>query len=219
MFRSRGFSAGLASAFFSYMAMFSITFTMPFYLVRARGMHAAAAGLILTAMPFAMATLAPSAGRLSDRIGSRILSTGGLLVLAAGLGAMSMLQVFSSLWLVAGCLLMAGAGMAVFQTPNTSAVLSAVPRARAGIASALIAEARNVGMALGIAMTAALVASHMGTSAAALTRSGPLPMAVASQLVGGMALALRVAAVLALFGAALSWFFRGDGHPQVEHAR
>jgi EmrB/QacA subfamily drug resistance transporter len=219
MFRSRGFSAGLASAAFSYMAMFSITFTMPFYLLRARGMQAAAAGLILTAMPFAMASLAPYAGRLSDRIGSRVLSTAGLLVLAAGLSAMSMLQLFSSLWLVAGCLLTAGAGMAIFQTPNTSAVLSAVPRARVGIASALIAEARNVGMALGIALTAALVASHMGASAAALIKGGSLPVSVANELVGGMAIALRVAAVLALFGAALSWFFRGEAHQQVEHAR
>ena len=142
-------------------------------LTKAAALSAAAAGLILTAMPFAMASLAPFAGRLSDRIGSRVLSTAGLLVLAVGLGAMSMLELFSSLWLVAGCLLTAGAGMAVFQTPNTSAVLSAVPRARVGIASALIAEARNVGMALGIALTAALVAAHMGASAAARTKSGP----------------------------------------------
>ena len=210
LFRSGVFSAGLVAALLAYMALFSITFTMPFFLVRARGMGELPAGLVLTVLPLAMAVLAPYVGRLSDRIGSRVLSTVGLLVMAAGLAAMSMLHQFSSLWLVAGDLFAAGAGIAIFQTPNTAAVLAATPRARAGVGSAFIAEARNVGMALGIALTAAIISARMGGMAAALAQGGPLPGPAANLLVGGMASAMRAAVVLALAGAGLSWFFRGE---------
>jgi MFS-type transporter involved in bile tolerance (Atg22 family) len=181
-------------------------------------MHATTAGLLLTMMPFAMAALAPTAGRMSDRIGSRMLSTLGLLVLAAGLGALSTVGLDSPLWLVAGCLLLAGAGMAIFQTPNTSAVLSATPRSAAGVGSAFVAEARNMGMAIGIALTAGLVALRMGASSAALTQTHPLADAVGRELVSGMALAMRVSLVLVLVGAGLSWFFRGNAQAQVEQA-
>jgi EmrB/QacA subfamily drug resistance transporter len=218
LFHSQAFSAGLGAALIAYISLFSITFTMPFYLVRARGMSEISAGLLLTVMPFAMAALAPSAGRISDRIGSRLLSTGGLLVLAVGLAVLSTATRDSSLVIVGGCLLAAGAGMAIFQTPNTASVLSATPRARAGVGSAFVAQARNMGMALGIALTAAIVASHMGPTASALTQSGPLPDAVAQRLISGMALAMRVSAVLALVGAALSWFFRGEPAAHVEPA-
>jgi EmrB/QacA subfamily drug resistance transporter len=210
LFRAERFSAGLAAALLAYMALFSITFTMPFYLVRARGMHATTAGLVLTVLPLTMAVFAPYVGRLTDRIGSRVLATTGLLVLAVGLGVMSTLHQFTSLWLVAACLFLAGLGLTIFQTPNTSAVLSSTPRSRAGIGSAFIAEARNVGMAVGIAMTAAVVAASMGPAADALSHAAPLTPIEAARLIDGMALAMRISVVLALIGAALSWFFHGD---------
>lgn len=212
LFRSERFSAGLAAALLAYMALFSITFTMPFYMLRARGMKETAAGLVLTLLPLAMALLAPYAGRLSDRIGSRGLSTVGMLILAFTLGAMSMLTQTSTLWFVGGCLFLAGAALAIFQTPNTSSVLSATPRARAGVGSAFIAEARNVGMALGIALTAALISLRMGPAAAALGDTATLSASATSELISGIALAMRVGVAIALVAAALSWFLRGEAH-------
>lgn len=216
LFKSAGFSAGLASALLSYMAMFSVTFTMPFFLLRARGLPATSAGLVLTLLPLAMALLAPYAGRLSDRIGSRVLSSVGLLVLTAGLIVASFTQQFTPLWFVAGYLFVVGAGMAIFQTPNTVAVLAATPRARHGVGSAFIAEARNGGMALGIALTAGIVGWRMGSDSAALTLSAPLSASAAGSLVAAMALAMRVAALLAFAGAISSWFFRGNERNSVE---
>ena len=58
---------------------------MPFYLQLVRGMSARGAGVLLTTVPLAMAVAAPISGRLSDRYGSRGLSTIGLLIVAAGL--------------------------------------------------------------------------------------------------------------------------------------
>jgi EmrB/QacA subfamily drug resistance transporter len=215
LFTAHEFSAGLAAALLAYMAMFSIIVTMPFYLVRARGMREDAAGLLLTMLPLAMALLAPWAGRLSDRIGSRMLATVGLVILAGALAAISTAQVASPLWFVGLCLFGAGAGMAIFQTPNTSAVLRAAPRYRAGVASAFIAEARNVGMALGIALTAGIVTAALGSAAAVLDQTAHLTAGISDSLVAGMSTSMRVAVALALVAAALSWFFRGDEHPDA----
>jgi hypothetical protein len=105
--------------------------------------------------------------------------------------------------------------MAIFQTPNTSAVLRAAPRYRAGVASAFIAEARNVGMALGIALTAGIVTAALGPAAAVLDQTAHLTAGISDSLVAGMSTSMRVAVALALVAAALSWFFRGDEHPDA----
>jgi EmrB/QacA subfamily drug resistance transporter len=219
LFGSQGFSAGLAAALLAYVAMFSVVLTMPFFLLRARGLSETFAGLLLTIPPLAMASLAPWAGRLSDRIGSRVPSTLGLGVLATGLVVLSTVGRTTPLWFVGTCLFTAGAGMAVFQTPNTAAILGATPRARHGVGSAFIAEARNVGMALGIALTTAIITSRMGADSAALTASTALSSADTGTFIAGMHLALRTAAVLAAVAAAASWFFRGEESVEVEQLR
>ena len=219
LFRSQAFSAGLGAAVLAYMAMFSVIFTMPFYLLGAKGLPATFAGILLTATPLAMAALAPFVGRLTDTIGSRVLSTVGLVVLAVGLVVISALHADSAPWFIGLALFIVGCGMAIFQTPNTAAVMQATPRARAGVGSAFVAEARNIGMMLGIALTAAIVTLRMGGSAGALEGTGLLDPKVASMLIAGMSFAMRVSAGLALVAAALSWFFRDDTASKVERER
>lgn len=207
MFRDRGFSTGVAAATLAYLALFSVTFTMPFYLLRVRGIDARLAGLLLTVTPLAMAALAPTAGRLSDRHGSRALATAGVSVLAGGLLAASFLDPLSPVITVVLALVLIGSGMAVFQTPNTAAVLRATPRERTGVGSAFIAEARNVGMSIGIAVTAAIVGASVGGRGLP-GGEGALPPQVATAFSSGMSQALRFGAAVALLAAVLSWFGR-----------
>lgn len=207
LFRSRAFSAGIGSATLAYLALLAVTFTIPFHLTRIVGLDTRVAGLLLTATPIAMALFAPTAGRLSDRHGSRGLATLGIATLSAGLLGASFLTAGSPIAAVPATLFVIGAGMAVFQTPNTAAILRAVPRERAGVGSAFVAVARNVGMAVGIALAAAIVGSFMG-AAGLPNAGGSLPPEVASGFSSGMAAALRVAAAVAACAAALSWFGR-----------
>ncbi len=207
MFRVRGFSSGVSAATLAYLALFSVTFTMPFYLLRLRGVDAHVAGVLLTVTPLAMALIAPAAGRYSDRWGSRGIATAGVLVLSLGLGAASLMTPASPLGFVVPVLGLVGAGMAVFQTPNTAAILRAVPRERAGVGSAFVAEARNVGMSIGVALTAAIVGSAVGGQGLPAGTDG-LPAGVAAAFSTGMSNALRAGAVVALAAAALSWFGR-----------
>jgi EmrB/QacA subfamily drug resistance transporter len=219
LFRSAGFSAGIGAATLAYLALFSVTFSMPFYLTRARAMPEEYAGLLLTMTPLAMALLAPIAGRTSDRVGSRALTSAGLLVLAAGLLLLGSCGETTALAIVGAGLFVVGTGMAIFQSPNTAAVMRATPRGNAGVGSAFIAEARNVGMALGIALTAALIALAMGPEAALIDSFQPLTPHAAEALIAGMALTMRICAGVAVLAAALSWFVRGVDVVPVEHMR
>ena len=55
-----------------------------------------------------------------------------------------------------------GAGMGFFQPPNNSAVMGSLPRDRLGAGSGLLATARNVGMASGIALAGAVFRGRAG---------------------------------------------------------
>ena len=158
LFRNRLFSAATSSAFASYVVVASVIFLMPFYFTETRGFTVAHAGLLLTPIPAAMALLGPVSGAVSDRIGSRLLSTSGLLVSAAGLVALTSLSVDTGVMGILLRLLTVGMGMALFQSPNSSALMGSVPRHRLGIASGMVAMARNVGMVLGVSLAAVVLA-------------------------------------------------------------
>jgi len=208
LFASRSFSAGIASATLAYMALFSVTFTMPFYLLRVEGVDPRLAGLLLTVTPLTMAVFAPIAGRASDRQGSRGLAAGGVAMLGAGLFVASLIGPGSPVWAVAVALFIIGAGMSVFQTPNTSAIMRDTPVLRLGVGSALISQARNVGMAVGVALAASIMGAAIGGGGLP-GGEGQLPEQAAAVFSAGMAMALRVGAAIALASSLLAWFGRG----------
>ena len=104
-----------------------------------------------------MAIAAPISGSLSDRIGSRLLSTLGMAILAGGLFLLSQLGPTSPDSLILAGLTIAGLGTGIFISPNTSALLGSAPRQRQGIASGILATARNVGMVLGVGLAGAIL--------------------------------------------------------------
>jgi EmrB/QacA subfamily drug resistance transporter len=161
LFRVPLFSASTTGAILNYVCVFSITFLMPFYLIQGRGLNPAQAGLLLTVQPILMAITAPISGIFSDKIGSRLPGILGMGVLAGGLLLLSRLGPGTEFWLVALGLAIAGAGTGTFITPNTSALMGAAPRSRQGIASGVLAAARNFGMVLGIGLAAAIFTTHL----------------------------------------------------------
>jgi len=161
LFRVPLFSTSTLGAILNYICLFSITFLMPFYLIQGRGLNPAQAGLLLTVQPVMMAIAAPVSGAFSDRIGSRRPGMIGMGVLAVGLLLLSRLDAESGLWLAVLGLVVAGTGTGMFISPNTSALMGAAPRDRQGIASGVLATARNFGMVLGIGLAAAIFTTHL----------------------------------------------------------
>ncbi len=199
LFRRRLFSASVASAVLNYICLYSIVFLLPFYLIQGRGLTPSQAGLILTAQPLVMAVVAPLSGALSDRIGSRLPSSLGMAILACGLFLLSRLGPQSSLPAVAASLAIAGLGTGIFISPNTSALMGSAPRNRQGIASGVLATARNVGMVIGVGVAGAIfttvlalgqasdpsLALFHGVSAAFLAGSGFAALALLTSLARG----------------------------------
>lgn len=218
LFRTRTFSSGLGAATLAYMSLFAVTFTFPFMLVGVLGLDAKEAGLVLMVTPLSMAAVAPTAGKICDRRGSRGIAALGLLVLAVGLMGASLLSATATVVAVGACLVAIGAGMALFQTPNTAAILKSTPRRQAGVGSAFVSEARNVGMAIGIAVTAAIIGWQVGPEG---LRSADRMMAaeVAGRFISGMQMSLRFAALIALGAAAVSWFGSAPGAVEPRSGR
>ena len=109
-----------------------------------------------------MAVLSPFSGRLSDRIGSRVLATGGMVAIAAGMVLLALTPESAPLWRVAACLAVVGVGMAAFSAPNTSAVMGSVRRDQLSQASAFLSTMRTAGQALSVALLGGIAASQLG---------------------------------------------------------
>jgi EmrB/QacA subfamily drug resistance transporter len=153
IFRQRAFSAASLSCFLSFWAISSITFLLPFYLDRVLLLDPTQSGALLAPVPIALVVVAPLSGFLSDKFGVRIVCTMGAVVNVLAFVSLSTLDINTGTLGVVLRLLLFGIGMGLFQPPNNSAMMGAVPANRRGIASAMINALKNLGSMTGVAVT------------------------------------------------------------------
>jgi EmrB/QacA subfamily drug resistance transporter len=168
LFARPAFAGATASAVINYVCVYGIVFLVPFYLIEGRGLGPARTGLLLTAQPLVMIFVAPLAGTLSDRIGTRIPAVAGMSLIALGLFLLSRLGPDTPLPQVVAALGVCGLGTGIFVAPNNSALMGAAPPNRQGIAAGVLATARNAGMVLGVGLAGAIlttVVHHGGEGA------------------------------------------------------
>ena len=137
LFASRTFSGVSLLTLFLYAAMGGMLFLLPFLLIRVDGFSATAAGAALLPFPIVLGVLSPAMGRLSDRIGARVMLTVGPLVAAIGLALFARVSHGAAdYWTVLlPALLVLAFGMAVSVAPLTTTVMNAVDDRHAGTAS------------------------------------------------------------------------------------
>ena len=157
LFRNVTFTFASVSSLLNFMAQFVVIFLTPFYLHRVLHYEPNRVGLILTCFPLAVMVVGPLSGWLSDRVGSRWLSCLGQLICASAMLLLSRLPSSAGALDVALRLTLFGVGAGVFQSPNTSAAMGSVPRPHLGVASAVLANMRNIGMVSGIAMAGVIL--------------------------------------------------------------
>jgi EmrB/QacA subfamily drug resistance transporter len=196
LFHNRLFSTATVSALLNYICLYHIIFLMPFFLIGGRGYSASQAGIYLTIQPLMMAISAPISGALSDKIGSRLLSTLGMLGMALGLFMLSQLTAVTPIPLLLLSLGIFGLGTGIFISPNNNALMSSAPKNRQGIASGVLATARSCGMVVGVGLAAAVFTTVQGH-----TPGGPN---AAEGIFQGVAASLGVAAGVALLGSLIS---------------
>jgi EmrB/QacA subfamily drug resistance transporter len=177
LFRNRLFAAANLSGLLSFFALFAVSFLLPFYLEELRHFPTDEAGLLLTPIPLTVSLVAPISGWLSDRFGSRILSSAGLATSALGLWLLTSLGTNTPIFDLVWRLVITGVGIGLFQSPNNSAVMGAVPPERRGIGSGFLATVRVVGQSLSVAVAGAVFASLGAAQAGRILAANPHPSA------------------------------------------
>jgi EmrB/QacA subfamily drug resistance transporter len=167
LFRNRLFTASMFSLFFITSTQAAIGFLIPFYLQTVRGFSPSQMGWIIIASSAVIIVVAPIAGWLSDRFGSRLLCTAGSVVMVVGQFFMASLDATSSVARIILPIAISGLGWAIFNSPNQSAILGSVPREKVGTASGMNSTTARTGGAMGVALSATLFT--YGLAAAGLT--------------------------------------------------
>lgn len=169
LMRLRNFWAANLASFLNFVAFSAVSVLTPFYLEEVARVSTKRAGLYMTAIPLMVLFVAPIAGRLSDRFGSRVLTAVGASITALTLFGMS--GVFggglsvgiSPIWILFA-LGSIGVATGLFQSPNNNSIMSAVPSEKLGVASAMLATIRNLGMVTGTGMATTLFTWQMSQS-------------------------------------------------------
>ena len=167
LLRNRLFAAANVSLVLSFLALFTVSFLLPFYLEELRNFTTLKAGLLLTPLPLTIACIAPFSGSLADRIGTRWLASVGLAIACAGLLLIATLTATTPLWRVIATLVLTGIGQGLFQSPNNSALMGAAPRHRQGVAAGMLATGRVVGQSVSVALAGAIFIALGGAAAGA----------------------------------------------------
>jgi len=144
------------------------------------------AGIYMLPLTAGFLIAGPISGTLSDRYGQRPFATAGLLLAACCFTGLMLLPVDFPFWLFALLIFGNGVGSGLFASPNTSAIMSAVPALHRGSASGMRSTFQNSGMALSIGiffslMIAGLASTLPKTLTAGLTAQG-VPASIATQV-------------------------------------
>lgn len=146
----------------SYSSTFSVAFILSLYLQYIKGLSPQSAGLVLVALAAVQSGFSPVAGRLSDRVSPRILVSIGLGLAAVGLARFIFLGPDTTIGSIIGTLVIIAIGRALFVSPNTNAIMGTVKQNAYGIASAMLATMRQVGMTFSMGIIMLLFAVNIG---------------------------------------------------------
>ncbi|MFE1802225.1 MFS transporter [Streptomyces sp. NPDC059517] len=158
-FKNKVFSAAIAAIALVFFALMGVTFFSVFYTQSVRGYSPLQTGLLMLPLAVAQLIFAPRARLVVDRFGNRATTTAGMLTIAAMLGAFAVLEADTPIWILEVVFFLMGAGMAHIMTPTSVVIMQALPREKAGSASALSNTFRQVGGALGIAVLGSVLSA------------------------------------------------------------
>jgi EmrB/QacA subfamily drug resistance transporter len=198
--RNRVFAASVATALLQSLALFSVNFLLLFYFEGIYGLPVLRASYLLIPMAVTSAMVGPFGGRLSDRIGARIVASVGLAIQAVVLVFLSRLDVSTPLWHVAIAEMFYGMGGGLFWPANTSAIMSAAPREAYGAASGIMNTFRNTGMIMSFAVSLTAATSAIPASLVYKlflgNMEGALSQSYAAGYLSGQRFAFEISAVL-----------------------
>ena len=208
---NRIFSFANFAALLNYTAVSGVSFLLSIYLQSILGITPAITALFLLPTTITMASVAPLSGRLSDRVGTRILTTLGMIIMAIGFIILSVVLQFLPLIYIILTQFIVGVGIGLFSSPNNSAIMNAVAPRDHGIAAGTLSTMRVVGQSTSVALLSVILTLFIPLSLLNPIISNPTiitdPIAI-QEFTMGMQVLLIVSAILCLAGSVLS-FMRG----------
>jgi EmrB/QacA subfamily drug resistance transporter len=209
MFKSRVFAFGNISAFLSSIAQFAVMFMFVFFFIGVKGYDHLMAGILLMPLAGTMFIASPVSGWFADRMPARVISTLGMLVMAAGLiGMATLIGVSTPYWEIALLMVIVGGGSGIFNSPNTRAIMNSVRPDQRGVASGARALLANTGGVLSIALAISIITSSLQVDQMFEIFSGAVAQGLSAQeaapFISGFHTALFVGAAASLLGALFS---------------
>ncbi len=150
---NRVFTFSNLAALVNYSATFAVGFLLSLYLQYIKHLDPEDAGIILLSQPVVQAVFSPFAGRLSDRVEPRLVTSVGMVLTVTGLAMLSFLGPETPRIYIIVSLTVLGFSFALFSSPNTNAIMSSVEKKFYGVASATLGTMRLMGqmLSMGIA--------------------------------------------------------------------
>ena len=161
IFNNKSFSVGLTCAVLIFSSNLFMNTFLPFYLQDTLKLSSLVSGFILMCVPIAMVIVAPISGALSDKIGSEGLTFLGLFIVSVSQLLFILIGLKTTISYLVILTLLAGTGVALFQSPNNSIIMSSVEHNHLGIAGSINSLARNIGMVTGLSLSTTILYSSM----------------------------------------------------------
>ncbi len=161
IFNNKSFSVGLTCAVLIFSSNLFMNTLLPFYLQDTLKLSSLVSGFILMCVPIAMVIVAPISGALSDKIGAKGLTFLGLFIVSVSQLLFILIGLKTTISYLVILTLLAGTGVALFQSPNNSIIMSSVEHNHLGIAGSINSLARNIGMVTGLSLSTTILYSSM----------------------------------------------------------
>ncbi len=184
-------SLSLTLVFFALQGMF---FSFSLFLQLIHGYSPLSSAVRLLPVAATLTVAAPLSTPLANRFGKRRVVAGGMFIVSLGTLLVSTVGISSSYMQLVGGMVVLAFGMGLAMSPTTDLLMSAVPKARAGMGSAMNDTTRELGGALGIAVLGSILASQYGTKIATVIVGLPdaAKQVAASSLAGAMAVGQQI---------------------------
>ncbi|MCL1983955.1 MAG: MFS transporter [Methanomassiliicoccaceae archaeon] len=205
LFSGRKFRRSTIATLLNYGSSYAVLFSLSLYLRDVGGMKASTVGLIILLQPAIQATVTPFAGRMSDKIDPRYLTTAGMMMMCVGTALMITLTVEVVMFKVYLTLIFTGLGYALFSSPNTNMIMGSVGAKHYSESSGVISVMRQVGMMTSVAVVMCMISIILGTSDAVAGHPE-----LFEPLVSSIRYSFVVCFILAVAGALMTWFSKDN---------
>ena len=192
-FRNPRFSAASGAVSLTFFSLFGSLFLLTQYLQSVHGFSPLKAGAVVIPQAAMMMMMAPLSTVFVRRFGNKLVVGFGLVVVAVSLGAFGLLSVDAPLWQILVITLLMGVGMGNVMAPATDSIMGSLPRAKAGVGSAMNDTTRQTGGAIGVAVLGSILASKFHSSMSAAAAGHHLPATVSSAIHTDIGSALTIA--------------------------